>query len=106
MAFAGLWERWTVPDGIAVPRSLAAPQAGDAVETCTILTTGANSKVAPIHARMPAIVPPESFDPWLEGCAVALGPWPADGMTIRAVGTRVNNASNDDPGCIEPLAVL
>lgn len=103
MAFAGLWERWRVPDGIALPRSLAALSPGEAVETCTILTTEANAAVAPVHARMPAILPPESFDAWLEGRTVALGPCPAQGIVVQAVSTWVNKPANDDPRCIEAL---
>ena len=103
MAFAGLWERWRVPDAIALPRSLAELAPGETVETCTILTTAANETVAPIHERMPAVLPPESFDAWLGGQAVALGPCPAHEMTVRAVGTWVNKPAHDDPRCIEAL---
>ena len=59
--------------------------------------------MAPVHARMPAILPPESFDAWLEGRAVALGPCPAQGIMVQAVSTWVNKAANDDPRCIEAL---
>lgn len=104
MAFAGLWERWFVPDGVALPKSLADRTPGDAVETCTILTTEANETLAPVHHRMPVILPPDSFDPWLEGQAVALDPCPGEEMEFRPVTTRVNKASNDDPRCLEPLA--
>lgn len=103
MAFAGLWERWFVPEGAVLPRSLSESEPGDAVETCTILTTAANETLAPIHHRMPVILPPESFDPWLEGQAVPLDPYPADEMALQAVTTRVNKATNDDPRCLEPL---
>ena len=65
MAFAGLWERWTVPDRTKLPRSLADRAPGDAVESCTILTTSANGTLAPVHHRMPVILPPDAFDPWL-----------------------------------------
>ena len=39
-AFAGLWDRWRGPDG-------------QAVESCTILTTTPNSLLADVHDRMP-----------------------------------------------------
>ena len=100
MAFAGLWERWTIPDGIKLPRSLAERAPGDAVESCTILTTAANETLAPVHHRMPVILPPDAFDPWLDGRPVALDPYPADAMTLQPVSTWVNNASNDDPRCV------
>ena len=103
MAFAALWERWVVRDGVALPRSLAELEPGDSVETCTILTTAANETLAPVHHRMPVILPPESVDPWLEGQTVPLDPYPAAEMTAQAVTTWVNKASNDDPRCVEPL---
>ena len=103
MAFAALWERWVVRDAVALPRSLAELEPGDSVETCTILTTAANETLAPVHHRMPVILPPASVDPWLEGQTVPLDPYPAQEMTAQAVTTRVNKASNDDPRCVEPL---
>ena len=105
MAFAGLWERWTIPDGIKLPRSLSDRASGDAVETCTILTTSANETLASIHHRMPVILPPDTFDPWLAGEPVALEPYPTDAMTSLAVSTWVNKASNDDPRCLEAVGV-
>lgn len=104
MAFAGLWERWFVPKGVTLPRSLAQSEPGDAVETCTILTTTANETLAPLHHRMPVILPPELFDSWLDGHTVPLGPYPAEEMTLQAVTTWVNRASNDDPRCVEPVS--
>jgi putative SOS response-associated peptidase YedK len=44
-AFAGLWDRWSPPDG-------------EAVESCTILTTDANELNRPVHNCMPVIVDP------------------------------------------------
>ena len=105
MAFAGLWERWTIPDGIKLPRSLSDRAPGDTVETCTILTTSANETLSPIHHRMPVILSPDTFDPWLAGEPVALDPYPGDAMTLQAVSTWVNKASNDDPRCLEGVGV-
>ena len=102
-AFAGLWERWTVRDGLTLKGSLAELSPGDMVETCTILTTAANEAVAPVHDRMPVIVPPERCAPWLAGESVPLEPYPAEAMQIQPVSTRVNKPSNDDPRCIEPI---
>jgi len=42
---AGLWERWAGAD--------------ETLATVTILTTEPNDVVAPIHDRMPVILPPE-----------------------------------------------
>ena len=106
MMFAGLWERWTVPEGAALTGSLAERSPGDAVETCTILTTAANGTVAPVHGRMPVILPPDAWDAWLAGGEVPLDPCPADAMTAWPVSTHVNRPANDDPRCIEPVSLL
>ena len=94
-AFAGLWERWPAPGGGA-----------EALETFTILTTAANEIVAPIHHRMPMILAPAAFGPWLAGAEVALGPHPPEAMTAWPVSACVNRPANDDPRCIEPIARL
>ena len=105
MVFAGLWERWTVPAGAALTGSLAERSPGDAVETCTILTTAANETVVPVHGRMPVILPPDAWDAWLAGEEVPLEPYPADAMTAHPVSTHVNRPANDDPRCVEPIAL-
>ena len=104
-AFAGLWERWTVREGAVLRGSLAECAPGDVVETFALLTTTANAAVAPVHHRMPVIVPPERFDPWLSGETVALDPYPPESMTVHPVSTLVNKPANDDPRCIEPVVL-
>ncbi|MDE0406692.1 MAG: SOS response-associated peptidase [Alphaproteobacteria bacterium] len=104
-AFAGLWEQWRVPEGAALGGSLAERNPGDSIETCTILTTAANGTVEPIHGRMPVILPPETWDPWLAGEHVPLAPYPANRMTAHPVSTLVNRAANEDPRCTEPVAL-
>ena len=104
-AFAGLWERWTVPEGTVLKGSLAEFAPGDSIETFTILTTAANEAVAPVHDRMPVILPPALFDSWLAGDDMALGPCPPEPMSVRPVSTLVNKPSNDDPRCIEPVTL-
>jgi putative SOS response-associated peptidase YedK len=52
-SFAGLWERWHDPQG-------------EAVETCTILTTTANELMQPIHKRMPVILDASAEEQWLD----------------------------------------
>lgn len=51
-AFAGLWERWLAPDGARI-------------DSCTIITIAANALISPIHDRMPIVVQPADFEPWL-----------------------------------------
>ena len=97
-AFAGLWERWQEPDaGI--------------LESCTIVTTEASPELRPIHARMPVILAPEAYAPWLEAdakrdpdhLAALMAPRPTPELTATRVSTRVNNVRNDDADCLTPL---
>jgi len=104
MAFAGLWERWRVPEGAVLRGSLAERRPGDVVETFTLLTTEANAVIRALHPRMPVILPPEAFEPWLSGEEVRLGPAPEDGLAMHRVGLRVNNPRNDDSECVVALA--
>ena len=105
-AFAGLWERWVVREGATLKGSLAELAPGDVLETCTILTTGANAAVEPVHHRMPVIVPRERVEPWLTGEDVALAePYPPESMRVRPVSRYVNRAANDDARCIEPVVL-
>ena len=97
--FAGLWESWTAPED--------ADNAGETIETFTIVTTDANDKLAPIHHRMPVIVDPVDFERWLIGnpaeAANVIRAFPDDDMAFYRVSTRVNNVGNDDEDCILPL---
>ncbi len=96
-AFAGLWERW---------RDAAA---GSLIESCTIVTTNANTLLLPIHDRMPVILPPPNFDAWLDSetkSEVALGllrPYDGDDLVAYPISTRVNSVANDDAVIITPL---
>ncbi len=97
IAFAGLWEAWMGPNG-------------EELETAAIVTTQANSTLAPIHGRMPVIVPPEAFDRWLDHravdaqCASALiAPAGDDELEAYEVSPAVNHAANDSPSLIEPV---
>ena len=96
-AFAGLWDRWESPDE-------------GAVETCAILTTAANAVLAPIHDRMPVILPSTEYARWLDpallnmdSLAPLLVPFPPEEMLAFPVSPRVNAPSADDKGCIAPL---
>jgi putative SOS response-associated peptidase YedK len=51
-AMAGLWEKWTSPDG-------------QSIFSCTVITTTANELVHDIHDRMPVILKPEDEEVWL-----------------------------------------
>jgi putative SOS response-associated peptidase YedK len=94
-AFAGLWECWHDPKG-------------EAVETCTILTTQANELMQSVHDRMPVIVDPSSEDVWLDPLSPAdslralFMPSPGERMEAMPVGPWVSNVRNQGPRCLEP----
>ena len=92
-AFAGLWEHWIDPnDG--------------AIESCTVLTTESNPRVAELHDRMPVIFTTKSeFEQWLTVADVTSmrKPLPEDALTIGPVNDVLNNARNDVPECLQPV---
>ena len=75
----------------------------------TIITGAANELTAPIHHRMPVILPPELWDEWLGSdsapdglrAMLACREWPD--MRMRAVSGLVNRADNEGPQLIEPV---
>lgn len=78
--------------------------------TTSIITTGPNDTMRPIHDRMPAMIAPEDWDTWLdrrnedvEALQRLLRPAPADSMQARPVALRVNDARIDGPGLIDRL---
>jgi putative SOS response-associated peptidase YedK len=96
-AFAGLWEHWQ-------------GERGDAIQSCTLLTTEPNALIRSFHHRMPVIVGPGHYDLWLDPAQqdpAAVQPllrsYPAEGMTAYPISTLVNNPRNDIPECIAPL---
>jgi len=100
-AFAGLWENW---------RDSSAGADAPWLRSCTIVTAEPNALLAPIHERMPAILPREAWAQWLgeaQADAAALQalltPYPAERMRLYPVAPRVNSVKNDDPSLIEPL---
>jgi putative SOS response-associated peptidase YedK len=74
---------------------------GQRIGTCAILTCPPNELMAPIHNRIPVILPTGARDRWLEPQAnVAelqslLTPFPADQMEAYPVSTLVNSPRND-----------
>jgi putative SOS response-associated peptidase YedK len=92
-AFAGLWSIWHAPDGARL-------------RTCTILTTAANSAIAPLHDRMPVILSPDSEAAWLHPNTPAPRLYALlDGLepsrtALRPVATAVNDARYDGPECL------
>jgi putative SOS response-associated peptidase YedK len=100
-AFAGLWENW---------RDRTGGESAQWTRTCAIVTGEPNELVAPIHDRMPVILPEEVWSKWLSEAAATpdelkalLQPFPAERMKVYSIGTPVNSVRNDDPGLIEPV---
>lgn len=95
-ALAGLWDSWSSGDG-------------PAIESCTVITTEANSLMRELHDRMPAILSPNDYEAWLDpenndrdGLQKLLDAYPADEMRFRPVSTTVNNARHEGPECVGP----
>ena len=96
-AFAGLWDTWQSPDG-------------GAVKSATIITTSPNRLMAPIHNRMPVILPPDAYAQWLDPAARTaeslqhlLASYPLEEMTAHPVSTLVNSPANDRAECVIPV---
>jgi putative SOS response-associated peptidase YedK len=95
-AFAGLWERWRRDEKV--------------IESCTILTTDANERVAKLHDRMPVILQPRDYDLWLDPAVQEiqrlkplLVPCPDEVLTMHPVSTEVNRPTVDGPECLAPV---
>ena len=95
--FAGIYEYWNTPEGDEVP-------------TCAIITTEANEVMAQVHDRMPAIIPPDQRDLWLDPSVTdpdvllpLLHPYDAGEMVVDPVSPDVNSPRNDHPGLIKRI---
>jgi putative SOS response-associated peptidase YedK len=74
-----------------------------------IITTQANDVLAPLHDRMPAVLPPAAWDAWLdpanddvESLQRLLVPAPGAEFEVWPVTTRVNRVANEGPELLEP----
>ena len=108
--FAGIWEAWTDPARPGASRQGRA-DGTTPLRSCAILTTQASTLVAPLHDRMPVLLPPEAWPAWLGVAKVdhaalraLLRPGGDEGFTDTIVSKRVNSHVNDDQACIEPAA--
>lgn len=96
-AFAGLWSVWHRGEP-------------DAIRSCTIVTTAANSAVAQLHDRMPVILAADGEAAWLDASTPEaelrelLGGLSAGELAIRPVSRAVNDARHDEPDCLAPPA--
>jgi len=94
-AFAGLWDRWD--------------KEGSGFDSCSIIVTGANATMQPIHERMPVILNPAQYNSWLnvghfnraqlESLLVPYG----GSLEAYPVSRIVNNPKSDDARCVAPV---
>lgn len=92
LAVAGIWAAWRDRE--------AGPEA-PWLHTASVITTSANDTMAPIHDRMPVILPKALWEVWLdplnhntEMLSGLLVPVRDDVITMHEVSTDVNNVRN------------
>ena len=101
LAVAGLWAAW---------RDKAAGPDAPWLHSCTVITTSANATMAPVHDRMPVLLPPTAWPQWLdpdehdlEALSALLVPAPDDLLVMHPVSTAVNSVRNKGPELIEMI---
>jgi putative SOS response-associated peptidase YedK len=91
IAFAGVWDAWKNPANSQWLQSYA------------IITVSANSVLAPIHDRMPAILQPKDYERWLDREEIErppedlLRPFEATRMLKYHAHPKVGNVRNQGP---------
>ena len=100
-AFAGLWETWDDRGKREAP-----------YQSCTILTRESSESVMPIHNRMPVILRPEAFGPWLDPdfqdvdlLQEIIENQVYTELVSYPVSRAVNSVKNNRPENIEPAEV-
>ncbi|HKY34680.1 MAG TPA: SOS response-associated peptidase [Polyangiaceae bacterium] len=97
--FAGVWSRWTSPDG-------------EVVDSFAIITTAPSSVAANYHDRMPLVIPNELREAWLDRGSVGTAvlddackrvlAMPLDVYATNPIG---NSVKVEAPEVIEPATV-
>ncbi len=91
LALAGLWRS----------------PAGDKLETCVIVTTDASAQLAPIHDRLPLLIPRDAFALWLDPTSgvgdVAQLAARSPALEAHPVSLAVNDPRKDDETLIAPV---
>lgn len=90
MAFAGIWDHWS--------------GGGSKFDSYLIVVTAADRSMKGLHDRMPVMLLPEHYTPWLTGTvSVAADLMRPHGQTldIYPVSRRVNSPVYDDLGCLQ-----
>jgi putative SOS response-associated peptidase YedK len=101
LAVAGLWTAW---------RDKEAGADAPWLHSCTIITCAANATMAPVHDRMPVLLPPPAWHAWLDpdnhdldGLTALLVPAPDELLEMHPVSTAVNNVRNKGAELIEVI---
>ncbi|HEU4672131.1 MAG TPA: SOS response-associated peptidase [Candidatus Limnocylindrales bacterium] len=97
LALAGIWAGARLPSG-------------EIRRTFAIVTSPPNAAVAPLHDRMPVVVPEAAWGRWLDRTAAVDGelrglfePDESLALDIYPVGRLVNSVRNDGPELLEPV---
>ena len=97
MSLAGVWERWTSPDG-------------QPVYSFSIVTTAANDFMRQLHDRMPVILAKPDIEGWLnperqetDHLQTFLKPCPSDWLTAFEVSTQVNSPRFNAADALTPV---
>ena len=104
LAIAGIYEEWINPES------------NQSLTTAAIITRSAVGVVAPIHNRMPVILPRQLWDTWLNPDQLSKGevedylklidlPKPDEQLRFWPVTEEVNNARNSGPALAHPIAL-
>jgi putative SOS response-associated peptidase YedK len=97
LTIAGLWDEWKDIE------------TGEPLKSCTMIITNANELASKVHDRMPVLLSPDEFEPWLSGHAGAeiLNRAPELMLQVWPVSRRVNSsrAPSDDPTLIDRAEV-
>lgn len=95
-AFAGIYDEWKSEE--------------KNFRSYSIITCAANDVVAPVHDRMPVILPRELEDKWLDPefkdpdeIMKMLVPYPNELVTMYQVSSDVNSAKTDQPHMTDPV---
>lgn len=103
LAMAGLFEAWR-------PAPEARTDDDAWLLTCCVITTDANALMAPIHDRMPVLIPQDQWSRWLardlqEPAQIAplLVPAPAEGLQAWPVARAVSRGSAEGEALVQPL---
>jgi putative SOS response-associated peptidase YedK len=98
LALAGLFEAWRPDEG------------AEWLLSCCIVTVPANPLTVAIHGRMPALLAPAQWSPWLsrtevepQALAPLLAPCPPGALQAWPVARAVGRSTVEGPALIEPL---